>query len=125
MVGKQTSLWGVFLVVTLGLGLALPSLAADQVPFKGYFVPNITVVGAGPGCSGANQVFSTVWVTGKATHLGSFSGPASFCLDLTTLCYTGEYQWFSPNGRDSVRGTFNGCSFPSLQDRHSLRTWSL
>lgn len=92
------------LVLACGIGSTRAADAGEQVPFKGYFVPAITLA-SDVSCS--NQ-FLTIWVTGQATHLGSFAGPATACLDPVTLSYTGSFRWYSPNGRDSVQGTFSG-----------------
>jgi hypothetical protein len=115
----------------LGMG-ASAAHAADQVPFKGVFVPEISATPIDA------RFFSlTIHVTGQATHLGRFGsrdgGPNAFAILDTqptalppglppsmlpsippgTSCYTGTFAWTSPNGKDTISGTFAGCLVPT------------
>jgi hypothetical protein len=108
------------------LGACEPIRAGDQVPFKGVFYP--TIVGPGfmpceplPGdCPeiGCPQAVGIV-VPGKATHLGKFDGVAAACLsepdENGVIRYTCCFIWNSPNGKDSIRGTFCGQFVPTEQ----------
>jgi hypothetical protein len=56
------------MVFTTILGLAIPTSAGDQVPFKGH--ADAVVTGAEPA---ADDLHLTVAATGRATHLGQFT----------------------------------------------------
>jgi hypothetical protein len=108
---KQYWLTGIGLI--FGLGVCLPAQAGEQVPLKGYFIPVATPAGPQPGCSGPNEVMFSIQATGQATQLGHFTGGSTTCLNVATLCYTGTFCWFSPDGRDSICGDFTGCFVPT------------
>src|SRR5690242_15294247 len=66
-----------------------PEGAGEQVPFKGHFNPVIVSSTQ----IDATHILFTVAVSGHATELGNFQGPATFTLGLTDLTYTGSTTW--------------------------------
>jgi hypothetical protein len=96
------------LAALAALSLAAPGRGAEQVPFKGYFVPVIT--SATP--LDATHVLFEVQVTITATHIGKAQGPAFFILDLTDMSYAGQTTWVAANG-DSIDEYFEGQFVPT------------
>ena len=78
-------------------GLAAPATAADQVPFNATGTAAITGVTHLPG--GLTQV--DVSSSGNATHLGSYTGPATTILDHQGN-FAATVVLIGANGTDSV-----------------------
>ena len=90
-------------LITLGLGLAMPAAADDQVPFTVTGTSVVTGVTHLPG--GLTQLDGVL--SGNATHLGSFTGPITRIQN-----HQGNFGstavLISANGSDSVFVTLDG-----------------
>lgn len=96
----------VIALVLFSSGIA--ARADDQVPFKGTLSGQVTSVTP---ISQEVLVFS-VFVSGLATHLGSFEGEAEIVQNVITGSYSGTFTWIAANG-DTVTGTFTGQLIPT------------
>jgi hypothetical protein len=94
------------LAVLAIVGLASPSPAGEQVPFKGSFAGDVTVAGAPPILS------VLVEGAGTATHLGRFTVDIPHFVDVRTRTAIGTYEFTAANG-DKVYAAFTGIATPT------------
>jgi hypothetical protein len=82
-----------FLGLAMTLGIVVPTWAADQVPYKGWFCAQPS----GP----------TTYVNyGRATHLGAFEGTASNVVAQPDGTLTGDYTFVAADG-SSISGSWH------------------
>lgn len=98
-------------IVLSTICLATGIVAADQVPFKGHFVPHVYAVTP----VDETHVRLEMHVDIQATHLGKAQGPAWAILDVTTFTYVGAATWVAANG-DSITIIFEGQFLPTATD---------
>jgi hypothetical protein len=95
------------------LTLTLTAIAGDQVPIKGLFGTNFTLIPISPG------IFSApVTGSGNVSHLGSATVSIAQILDFTKLPspdQTGSFNLTAANG-DTLFGTVLGTALPPDQN---------
>jgi hypothetical protein len=96
------------LVAAAMISVTSPTLARDQVPFRGVVSGSVISITPLDEC---NQLTEAV-NGGNATHLGRFTGTAQFVLNVCDLTYVGSYVWTAANG-DSISGPFIGSLTPT------------
>ena len=93
--------------IILTAALAVPAAAQNQVPFKGTFQGDDTVL---PGPSPATAVIRTT-ATGAGTLLGRFSLAQDLTINGANPTSTGSGEWIAANG-DIVYTTFVASAIP-------------
>ena len=101
------SVAGFALAVVAVLGLAGPTLAGDQVPFKGSLEGDVTITPLAP-----PFVSVLVEATGNATHLGKFTLEVPHVVNRANLTAIGSYEFTAANG-DTVFAEFTGIATPT------------
>jgi hypothetical protein len=96
------------LPIIIGLGLARPLAAADQVPFKGRIGG---VVSHTPVNASTDAVL--VEAEGNASHLGQFTLSAPHLVDRPTRTAAGSYEFTAANG-DMLYADFTGQAAPTV-----------
>lgn len=105
---RYSSAASLALAVVVGLGLAGPVAAGEQVPFKGSLGGDVerTFIPGNP-----PRVLVEVEGTGKATQLGQFTFTAPHFVNLATRTAAGTYEFIAANG-DKVFADFTGQATP-------------
>ena len=104
---RHSSAASLALAVLAVLGLAGPTAAGEQVPFKGSFEGTFTTTPI-PGTPTASLVVSG---TGNGTHLGGFSVEIPHVVNFVTRSAIGTYTFTAANG-DLLFADFIGHSTP-------------
>jgi hypothetical protein len=97
----------VALAVVGVLALAGPVIAGEQVPFKGSFEGDVTVMPLAPPFLQVD-----VEATGNATHLGQFTLDIPHKVNAATRTAAGYYEFTAANG-DKVYAEFTGVATPT------------
>ena len=103
---RYSTVAGLALAVVVGLGLAGPAAAGEQVPFNGSLDGDVTHTPLDP-------PFDSVYVdaTGNATHLGRFTLDIPHVVNRANRTAIGSYEFTAANG-DMVYADFTGLATP-------------
>jgi len=99
---KRHNIYLPMAAMILSAALALPAAAQNQVPFKGTFQGNDTVI---------PPPTLTTAATGIGTHLGKFSFTQELTLNFANFTDAGSAQWIAANG-DIIYTTVVGSAIP-------------
>src|SRR5262249_53309289 len=103
---RFSSAAGLALAVVVVLGFAGPTVAGEQVPFRGKLEGDVTVTPAPP------LLLVDIEATGTATQLGHFMLDVAHVVDPATRTAVGSYQFTAANG-DTLYAEFTGQAWPT------------
>ena len=100
-----------FVLATMCAALTATAALAENAPINGNFTVSYTagVVGTPPVCDPTNSVYIEAHGIGNSTGaLGTMILTISKCFNYWTGTYTGSFILSSPDGKDSLTGTYAG-----------------